>query len=161
MLSDTMNANTRGERPTEGHGASIKVQGRTVHLTYALGFPAPGTLTVRFVSSSRRARQALRLAVKGGRLLVNGRSLDNVVLWRDTAPRVVSLQVVPVRRSCTVHLWNAWAEGKRIRQAGLGNGGMLVTPEPDGLRLECSAGVGAQDFRDLVVRIGVAAGARA
>ena len=145
----------------QGHGATIKFQGQTVHLNYVLDFPAPGAFTVRFVSAGRRARQALRLAVKGGRLLVNRRSLDNVVLWHDTAPKVVPVQVVPGPRGCSVHLWNAWADGKRIRQPWLGNGGMLVKAEPEGLRLECSAGVGAPDFRDLVVRIGLAPAARA
>ena len=156
-----MTEKTPGEHRSESHGAAIRVHGQTVHLSYVLEFPAPGTFTVRFVSCSTRIRQALRLAVKGGRLLVNGRSLANVVLWQDTAPRAVTVQVVPTHRNCTVHFWNAWAEGKQIKQPWLGNGGMLVKPEPTGLRLECSAGVGAPDFRDLIVRIGLASGARA
>lgn len=105
---------------------------------------------IRRVSAVESPTQALRLMVDGGTLFVNGQQLTDVVLWADTSPSIVEMEVQPKKRRATLKVWNAWRDDG-VMQAWLGNAGMLVEDTAQGVLLRCSDGIGDADFSDLLV----------
>jgi len=87
-------------------------------------------------------------------MLVNGQSLREILLWEDTAPSVVEIQMqweMSAKRSLRV--WNCW-ERNGVINAWVGNAGMRVEAGPDGITiLRCSDGEGEPNFGDLVARL--------
>ena len=135
-------------------GGPIHWSGKCVHMMYEL----PGSLTsqglmIRFAQPSPARPQGLRIRVRGGLIELNGRQLNDVVLWSDTAPDTVFVQFLPAagETSMTVRVWNAWRDTSGTMQTWIGNAGMLVEPKEDGSTvLRCSDGFGEPSFDDLV-----------
>ncbi|MCE9637678.1 MAG: hypothetical protein K8T90_18415 [Planctomycetes bacterium] len=146
-----MTRKTFGELYAATRGGPIRYEGHDVHPAYEITTSAPIALDVGFVRASPTVRQALRVAVDGGTILVNGQQLRDVILWTDTAPPRQRLDVQPNGAQCRITVWNAWDDGGM--QAWIGDCGMLIEPTSTGVRLRCSDGVGGPDFDDLVVEL--------
>lgn len=144
---------TFGELFAEARGGPIEFRGTEVHAIFELPVSAPTDLAVRFVSANSAVRQALRMGVVDGHVIVNGQQSREIVLWADTAPPRVRLQVVPTAERAVVSLWNAWEDESGAMQAWIGDCGMVIEAARRGVTLRCSDGLGAPDFSDLVVRI--------
>lgn len=106
--------------------------------------------SLTFESAESRWRQGVWLAVDG-ELVVDGRMTSQVVLWRDTAPHQVQLQV-----SSTVdglmRLYNVWDSGRGLgaRESQSHTSGMLREALANGFRYQCSDISSAPSFEALV-----------
>jgi hypothetical protein len=144
---------TFGELFAEGRGGPIRFHGTEVHAIHEVPVALPTELALHFMSANPAARQALRIAVDGGHAVVNGQQLREVVLWADTAPPSVRIEVVPTGGRAVVKMWNAWEDNTGAMQAWLGDCGMVIEATRTGVTLRCSDGLGPPDFSDLVVRV--------
>jgi hypothetical protein len=144
------------ERLAAAHGAPVELDGELVHMTFELP-PIDGPAELRIALQAGAARpQALRLKVCDGQLLVNAQLVDDVVLWSDSAPPVVTAGVRPHSsdKPATLRVWNAWRDAAGTMQAWIGDAGMRVEESAPGeVVLRCSDGFDAPTFDDLVVRI--------
>ena len=151
-----MSRKTLGEQFVDSRGGPISYRGLTVHSIHEIAIAGRTTLAVRFIHSTKHVLQGLRLAVDGGTLLVNDQPLRELVLWENTAPRNVRIQVTPAHARCIVKMWNVWQDEAGAMQAWIGDCGMVVEPTSSGVRLKCSDGADGAAFDDLVVQVGVA-----
>jgi hypothetical protein len=136
------------ERFSAARGAPVELDGRLVHMLHELPpLTAPADLRVALRAGAPRP-QGLRLRARGGDMVIDGRTLDDAVLWTDTAPPEVLVALRP-RATMTVRLWNVWRDGAGTMQAWIADAGMLVE---DG-RLRCSDGVDRPSFGDLEVTL--------
>lgn len=141
-------------------GAPIDVDGETVRMMFELP-PVEGHAELRVALKAKSGRpQAVRLKARGGKLVVNGQALDDVVLWSDSAPPEVTATVEPAStgKPVTVRAWNAWRDPAGTMQAWIGDAGMIVEEgDPGSVVLRCSDGFDAPTFDDLVVELAVEA----
>ena len=96
------------------------------------------------------------MASRRHELAINAHRGRQFILWRDTAPRQVDVEIVKAGRDGTLVLMNAWQDEKYCTTMyGLNWCGMDVRAERDGsLRIDCSDGYGIEpSFGDLVVRV--------
>lgn len=116
----------------------------------------PERLVLEFVRAKESPVQGLRLKIRGGLLVVNDVTTDELLLWRDTAPERVIVKVERRRGArLSLKVWNVWRGGLDTVQAWLGNAGMRVASSSDGgwIDLRCSDGIGPATFDDLEVRL--------
>jgi hypothetical protein len=139
------------ERLQSARAAPVALDdGRLVHMLHELPpLTAPAELRLSLRAGAPRP-QGLRLRARGGRMLVNGQDLEDVVLWADTAPPEVVVALRPAQ-SMTVRAWNVWRDDRGAMQAWIGDAGMLVEPG----RLRCSDGYDRPSFTDLEVTLGL------
>jgi hypothetical protein len=149
------NAETLARRFADAQRQTVMWEGLPVYALYELPILAE-TFSVEFVSAKSHPVQGVRLKVRGGMLRVNEMLADDVLLWRDSAPDLVSIRVQRRGRGTpTLRVWNIWRGGLDVVQAWLGNSGMRVEigAENSLIQLRCSDGVGQVTFDDLVVRL--------
>jgi hypothetical protein len=134
--------------------ASVDWDGQLVHSMYELPPLETGVeLRIEFDDPNPARPEGLRLKVRGGTLRVADQELDDIVLWSDSAPRIVTAQVLPTKGAASVRVWNCWRDPAGTVQAWIGNAGMLVEVTTDGVVLRCSDGFDDVSFNDLVARI--------
>lgn len=125
-------------------------------LVYGLyEFPRmPERFTVEFTSWKNDPIQGLNFKMRGGVMSVNQVETDDLLLWRDTAPDRVEVQVRPEAEAKTsLKVWNVWRGGSDVTHAWLGNAAMRVEEKRDRVDLHCSDGEGPPTFDDLIVRL--------
>ncbi len=136
----------------------IEWEGAPAYAIYEITQPTENVV-VEFLNATAAPVQGLTLKVKGGVLIVNGVEATEMLLWHDTAPAHVSVQVRPeYGKKVTLKLWNIWRGnmgGADVTQAWLGNSGMRIERSTDGkeLLLRCSDGEGPINFGDLEARV--------
>jgi hypothetical protein len=124
-----------------------------VHSMYELPGLAVGTiLRIEFDDPNPSRSEGLRLRMRGGSLIIEERELDDIVLWSDSSPRVVTATVNGPKGGA-LRLWNCWRDPGETMQAWIGNAGMLVESTRTGIVLKCSDGFGEASFDDLVATI--------
>jgi hypothetical protein len=116
----------------------------------------PSRIRLTFVSAKESPVQGVQFRIRGGTLLANGKESADIVLWQDTAPRNISIDV---RRSgrgtASLKVWNVWRGGLGVTQAWLGNAAIQVEGQPNSgsFRMLCSDGQGEPSFDDLIVDV--------
>jgi hypothetical protein len=144
------------ERFKAAKGAPIEVDGVLVQMMYELPpIQAPAELRVELETSSGRP-QGLRLKARDGDLLLNDQLLDDVVLWSDSAPPLVTAELRPKskRKPMSLRVWNVWRDDAGTMQAWNGDAGLVVEREQAGtVILGCSDGFDQPSFGDLRVRL--------
>ncbi len=143
------------ERFEVAKGAPIEVDGQLVAMMHELDpIDTPTELRIELATTASRP-QGLRLKVRGGVIELNGEQLDDAVLWSDTAPSVVTARLRPANsaKPMSVRLWNVWRDGAGTMQSWIGNAGMVVRVEGNGITLHCSDGFDAPSFDDLVATL--------
>lgn len=116
----------------------------------------PSRLQINFISSISVPVQGLQIRMRGGTVLVNGIESDGVVLWRDSAPGSVEVEVRPRSESkSSLKIWNVWRGCLDVTQAWLGNAAMQIEGDTKSGRilLRCSDGHGEPNFDDLVAEV--------
>lgn len=128
-------------------------EGQPTYGLFELG-KLPASLRITFESSVERPVQGLHFKARKASLDVEGQRLTNVLLWTDTAPHEVLINVIAAGKGPSLRFWNVWHYGDNSPQAWLGNSGMLVEERgSDTLLVGCSDGEGDVDFTNLRVRI--------
>jgi hypothetical protein len=144
------------EELAAAQGGPIERDGQLVRMLYELP-PVTAATTLRITLKAGAARpQALRLKARGGSVRVNDQLLDDVVLWTETAPSELVLELVPksAKKPLILRAWNAWRDPAGTTQAWIGDAGLVVSDQGAGtVTLACSDGFDAVDFTDLVATL--------
>lgn len=78
--------------------------------------------------------------------------MRSIVLWADTAPPEVSVEVIS-DKTAELTLWNCWRDEHGVTQAWIGEGGMVIYElTPSHLRFECNS-VSSRTFTDLIFEV--------
>lgn len=111
-------------------------------------------VTVEFRSVGSELRQGVRLKMRGGQLKIDDAEAAEFVLWQDTAPSRVEVDIAWTSTGeRSLRIWNCWERGG-VMHAWLGNSGMRVDDQGGGRYLfRCSDGAGEPNFDDLVVSV--------
>jgi hypothetical protein len=98
--------------------------------------------------------QGIRVRLHKGKLSIMEQDLEDVVLWRDTAPPESVLECRS-RGEAELRIWNCWRDHLGVMQAWVGNAGMRVEERGSRtFRLECNAREEVT-FSDLVFTVTV------
>ena len=94
--------------------------------------------SLRFESSEPRWRQGVWIAVDG-ELLVEEQAAGQVVLWSDTAPDQVELEVTSTSDRL-LRLYNVWDSGRGLGpyESQIATSGMIREAMEGGFRYRCS-----------------------
>src|SRR5256885_16447680 len=85
------------ERLAESKGAPIDYHGKTVHGIFRWEVHPGDILRVSFLRASSAVRQGINVSIKQGQIFVDGQSMKHLVLWMDTAPKIVEVICQPPR----------------------------------------------------------------
>lgn len=108
---------------------------------------------VERISAKNIPVQGIRLKVDLGHIAVAGQKQKDIVLWEDTSPDVVDMEISCASET-VFKAWNVWrVDG--IMQAWIGNSGMIVENDVGRIKLLCSDGTSAPEFDNLIVTIAV------
>lgn len=132
-------------------GKPIEYQGKT--LVMLDRFPTKGATRLRLVFESCNGewRQGVALRIDG-KFKVHGQSINKgVVLWHDTAPEFVDLEIPP--RVSSVEVNNVWDVGDGVIHSWHNGAAMVVESVENGTRYHCNDGFADDDFDDIVFRI--------
>lgn len=141
---------TLSEKFASTRGAPQLVDGESVVPMVRISPAAGEVLHVALRCPTGRVGQGLRLKMPTGRFTVSGVDLRDAVLWFDTAPSPVRVEI---HTGEEMRLWNCWKGPHGQAMAWVGNAGIVLSQTLDGWLLRCSDGVGSVQFDDLVVEI--------
>jgi len=132
-------------------GRSIEYKGMTVAMFDLFPLPPSGRLEVVFESVDSEWRQGV-LPRADGIFEVAGAKIEGaLVLWQDTAPKVVDIGVES--RESVIEVRNVWDVGDGVMHSWHNGGALVVEPGPTGRRYLCNDGHPNDDFTDLVFRL--------
>ncbi|WP_433161678.1 hypothetical protein [Kribbella sp. CA-247076] len=131
-------------------GKPVEFNGSTVYLAYGLKLGARQVdVGLRVKSDGREPVQGICVEIDDGQLELNGAMNAGMVLWMDVAPPEMNIRAGGASDSI-LRVWNCWRGKFGQRDAWIGNAGMLVDAQADGIyRFRCSDGPGAPDFTAL------------
>ncbi len=155
VVQDTEMQKTLSELFAAGNGQPVTVAGKVVVNMFRLPVTHGKNVRVRFVYGRDTPQQGLRLKIKDGAILINNQELQEVVVWKNTAPEDISFECRLKKKGSTSELrvWNCWLDSRGIAQAWIGNAGMIVEEAPDCITLHCSPGGGSFDPTALEVKL--------
>lgn len=136
----------------------VVVDGRRIYSSLRIRVEVPSLLKVRRLHASSDPVPGLRFAIRDGTATLEGQKLPNMVLWSDTAPAEVEVNIVPKRKKIAeVMLWGCWraySGGYAVTEAWVLNDGMLVEQSDNTWVLRCNSGPNAAlTFDNLVVEV--------
>lgn len=136
--------------PGRSVNAGLTTPDREVLLIETVTCSAGDRFSPTFESAQPRWRQGVWLAADG-ELVVNGQAASQVVLWRDTAPDNVQIEVASTGDGL-MRLYNVWDSGRgRGRwESQSHTSGMVREAFSDGYRYRCSDISPAPTFDALV-----------
>lgn len=137
--------------------STVTWHGHAVHSMIERSFTSASTLRITFEDPNPARPEGLRLKTRRGTVRIAGQELGDVVLWSDSAPRIVEVQVCSDRAHADVRFWNCWRDPNGTMHAWIGNAGMLVEETESGFRLRCSDGFDEVTFDDLVASVEICA----
>lgn len=132
-------------------GKPIEYQGKT--LVMMDKFPTEGAKHVRvvFEECNGEWRQGVALRFEG-KFKVNDQIIRRgMVLWYDTAPQTVELELIGTASSIEVK--NVWDIGDGVIHSWHNGAAMIVELLPSGRRYRCNDGFADDDFNDIVFRL--------
>lgn len=132
-------------------GKPIEYEGRILVMLDYFSTQGATRLRVVFESCNSEWRQGIALRLNG-KFKVNGKLISkSIVLWHDTAPEVVILEI-PATVS-TVEVNNVWDVGDGVIHSWHNGEAMVVEAVENGSRYRCNDGFADDDFNDIVFRI--------
>lgn len=135
----------------ESRARKIEIADGQLYAMVELTVPAPISLNfVRVVARADRP-QGLVIDTTGHPVSVETCELERVILWSDTAPTKVALDIDgpgPV----TLRLWNTWRDGDTAH-AWVGWAAIKLETEGSALTFRCSDGHDDGGFDDLVIEV--------
>lgn len=132
-------------------GQPIEYQGATLVMFDV--FPSEGAKHLRLVfeESNGEWRQGVALRFEG-KFKINDQIIRRgIVLWRDTAPQTVELEVVG--KPSTIEVKNVWDVGDGVIHSWHNGAAMMIEELPSGRRYRCNDGFTDDDFSDIVFRL--------
>ncbi len=137
-------------------GEAININGGLVVMSQKLEVKTDQYVKIEFIRSKNDYRQGIELSLdkRKGCIEVNNQKLNSPVFWKDTAPSTIIFKCFPKKETGQLNLWNIWQYIDDRVDAWIGNAGIIVEQEDEGIFLfRCSSGIGDIDFDDLVFRL--------
>lgn len=132
-------------------GQPVVYNGQTIQMVDHIPIKDGQFLRVIFESVKAEWRQGIRLKTDG-EFIVNNKTIKKaVVLWHDTAPREVLLQVHTKKGDCSIK--NVWDTGNGVMDSWHNGAAMIVEEVPTGKRYRCNDGQPDDDFDDIIFRV--------
>jgi len=133
---------------TESKGQPIELDGKILQMVDRVPVRDGQEIRIVFESASPERRQGISLTVRG-ELEVNGHTIrKEVVLWVDTAPTEVILQVRTKQHEVLVK--NVWDRGDGVMDSWHAQAAMIVETCGAVRRYRCNDGRNNLDFEDIV-----------
>ena len=132
-------------------GKPIEYDGKTLVL-FDL-FPTEGAKQLRltFAECKGEWRQGVALRFEG-KFKVNGQIIRRgIVLWQDSAPQTVELEVFG--KTASVEVKNVWDVGDSVIHSWHNGAAMIVESFPNGRRYLCNDGFADDDFNDIIFHL--------
>lgn len=144
-----------------GSADSIDWNGLRVHPMYSE--PLGADPTVLTLTLQRAAPPAglvglgMGVSVLSGHVALNGRRLRGVDVWTDAMSGGVDIELRGAGPDAGFTLTPVWMPADGLTVSWAGNYGVVIdrAADPQHPVLRCSAGIGAPDFTELIVQIGV------
>jgi hypothetical protein len=134
-------------------GAPINVDGRELYAVLNKKSEGLKAIQIRRISSSTIPVPGLCLQGNGVQFLVNNQILKDVVLWTDTSPDFVKVNIVSGKKNGEIKIWNCWRDSLGVTQAWLGNAAMNVEEKSGVLKVSCNSGPNELKFMDLIFEL--------
>jgi hypothetical protein len=137
-------------------GQPVELGGQLVRLAYTVPI-GERTVTGRISVQSFKTEpvQGICLQMREGELEVNGVRNPGVVLWSDTAPRVIEFPIVGHEESA-LQVWNCWRGRFGEREAWIGSAGLICDEENGSIyHFFCSDGPGRTQFDAIVFDLAI------
>ncbi len=132
-------------------GQPVEYNGRIIQMVDRLRVGDGQRLRVVFEAVNAEWRQGVYMTTDGT-FLVNDQVVKKaVVLWNDTEPREVVLEVRTKEGDCWVK--NVWDIGDGFTDSWHNGAAMIVEETASGRRYRCNDGKPDDDFDDIVFRI--------
>lgn len=131
-------------------GTPIHVDGQELYAIINKKSEGVKSIQIRRISASTVFVPGLCLQGKGIQFFVNSQTLKDVVLWADTSPKSVKIDIVSCKRHGEIKIWNCWRDKLGITQAWLGNAAMKVEERSGIIKVFCNSGPSELEFKDLV-----------
>jgi hypothetical protein len=116
-------------------------------------FPTEGAKRLRLIFDECNGewRQGVALRLEG-KFKINDQIIrSGIVLWHDTAPQTVELEVMG--KPSTIEVKNVWDVGDGTIHSWHNGAAMIVESLPNGRRYRCNDGFADDDFNDIVFRL--------
>lgn len=135
----------------ESKGQPVVYNGQTIQMVDRIPIKNGQFLRVIFEGVNAEWRQGVHLKTDGDFIVNNKTVKKAVVLWHDTAPREVLLQVHTKKGECWIK--NVWDTGNGVMDSWHNGAAMIVEEIATGKRYRCNDGQPDDDFDDIVFRI--------
>jgi hypothetical protein len=130
------------------NGQPIEYKGELLRLVDLFPLDQARLIRIQFMRTNSEWRQGIALDVDG-ELVVNGHKLrKSIVLWEDTAPKIVDIGIVGSYRDVTVH--NVWDSGRGTIDAWHHGAAMIMHDIVNGRCYRCNDGHPDDNFDDIV-----------
>lgn len=153
VTQDIEQMKTTAEQFISSNGNPIVMDGLTIINMYRRWVYPGQIVRLSFAVSIEHPMQGVRLKVDKGKLLVNGKLVEDVVIWRDSAPSEIEIICHPKGEGGELRVWNCWRDKNDVMQAWVGNSGIVVEESERTALLRCSAGAGDFSPDDMRVTI--------
>ncbi|WP_141769950.1 hypothetical protein [Bacillus massilinigeriensis] len=137
-------------------GEAININGSLVVMSQRLEVKTGQDIKIEFIRSKNDYRQGIEFSLdkRKGYIEVNKQKINSPVFWKNTAPSTFIFKCFPKKEIGQINLWNIWQYTDDRVDAWIGNAGIIVEQEGEGIFLfRCSSGIGDIDFEDLVFRL--------
>jgi hypothetical protein len=132
----------------KSNGQPVEYDGQTIQMIDRLPVTDGQQLCIAFESVNSEWRQGIHLTTDGA-FEVNGQTVKKVVvLWQNTAPRVVVLRIKSKKGECLIK--NVWDVGDGVMHSWHNRAAMIVEDHASFRRYRCNDGRADDDFDDLI-----------
>jgi hypothetical protein len=132
-------------------GQPVEYNGHLIRMSDLIPITDGQHIRIVFESANSDWRQGVYLSTDGS-FEVNGQNVRKaVVLWKDTAPREVLLQVQTKQGAFRVK--NVWDVGDGVMHSGHNGAAMISEEASSSRRYKCNDGRADDDFDDLIFTI--------
>lgn len=131
-------------------GKPIEYNGKVIQMMDCFQVCQKQSITITFEATNSIWVQGILLEIDGS-FEVNGRRIpDKLVLWENTAPRVVDIVLHPRKKEGQLCFRNVWDVGDGVIQSWHNGAGIVVEESSEGRRFFCNDGKPDDDFNDLI-----------
>lgn len=150
-----MNSETLSSQFQREQGKPILFDGKIVQPIFKLKLEKYSNfIVISRISSRENPEQGIRIKVERGEIYLDGKKYKEIILWESTSPKSVDIEVIS-KGQAELKIWNVWRIDTLIN-AWIGNSGMVVNETSNRcLRFECSDGVDAVDFSNLLFNVSI------
>jgi len=137
----------------QSKGQKIEYNSKDLVLMDRIAVPGACTIKIMFEAVNSDWRQAVVLNTKGT-FLVAGQTIRNsVILWEDTAPNEVTIEVIT--KSKELVIYNAWDVGNGTTHYWHNGAAMWIEALGATKRYHCNDGYPDDDLNDLIFTLSV------